>query len=61
MRSLTNVNGRICEKNVDDIKNWIRYHSLTEARKAGLVDFTDEEIIADVERARFNWDIVPSD
>ena len=58
---ITFVSSDITLENVDDIKNWIRYHSLTEARKAGLVDFTDEEIIADVERARFNWDIVPSD
>ena len=42
---------------VEDIKSWIRYQTLTEARKAELVTFTDEEIIADVEEARKGWRI----
>ena len=52
---ITFISSDITLENVDDIKNWIRYHALTEARNAGLVDFTDEEIIADVEATRRSW------
>jgi len=39
----------------EEIRSWIRYQTLTEARQAELVAFTDEEIIADVEAARRSW------
>ena len=38
-----------------DIKRWIRYHVLTEARAAGLVDFDDAEIMNDIEKAGLEW------
>ena len=39
-----------------NIKKWIRYHVLTEAREAGLVAFDDEEVIEDIEAAE-DWKI----
>lgn len=38
-----------------NIKSWIRYHVLTEARAAGLVDFDDEKIMGDIEKAGDDW------
>ena len=37
-----------------NIKSWIRYTVLTEARAAGLVDFDDEEIMQSIDEAEFD-------
>lgn len=38
-----------------NIKSWIRYHVLTLAADAGLVDFDEEEITRDIEKAAHDW------
>lgn len=52
---ITFIQSDITIEIVEEIKCWIRYQALTEARQAELVAFTDEEIIADVEKARKGW------
>ena len=37
-----------------DIRKWIRYHVLTEARAAGLVTFDEKEVIEDIEAVK-DW------
>ena len=38
-----------------NIKRWIRYQVLTEARAAGLVDFDEEEIMESIDKAGLEW------
>ena len=38
-----------------NIKSWIRYHVLTLAADAGLVDFDEEAITGDIEKAAHDW------
>ena len=52
---ITFIQSDITIEIVEEIKCWIRYQALTEARQAELVTFTDEEIIAAVEAARREW------